>query len=99
MRHPASGYVQGINDLLTPFYFVFLGEHIGTIRSTVHMGLFFHPMLYSMCYVSGTAKDAMDCDVSTLPQEARAAIEADAYWCMTRLLDGIQVTFKMGTSS
>jgi hypothetical protein len=68
MRHPASGYVQGINDLLTPFYFVFMGEHIGTV------------------------KDAMDYDVSTLPQEALAAIEADSYWCMTRLLDGIQVT-------
>lgn len=27
MRHPASGYVQGINDLLTPFFVVFLSEH------------------------------------------------------------------------
>lgn len=26
-RHPASGYVQGINDLVTPFLAVFLGEH------------------------------------------------------------------------
>ncbi|KAJ2786568.1 GTPase-activating protein [Coemansia interrupta] len=26
-RHPASGYVQGINDLATPFYHVFLAEH------------------------------------------------------------------------
>ena len=23
-RHPASGYVQGINDLVTPFLMVFL---------------------------------------------------------------------------
>ncbi|KAJ2794713.1 GTPase-activating protein, partial [Coemansia furcata] len=28
VRHPASGYVQGINDLLTPFYFVFLSPHL-----------------------------------------------------------------------
>ena len=28
MRHPASGYVQGINDLVTPFYVVFLSYYI-----------------------------------------------------------------------
>ncbi|KAL8124380.1 GTPase-activating protein gyp1 [Apium graveolens] len=28
IRHPASGYVQGINDLLTPFLVVFLSEHL-----------------------------------------------------------------------
>ena len=26
--HPASGYVQGINDLVTPFFVVFLTEYI-----------------------------------------------------------------------
>jgi hypothetical protein len=30
IRHPASGYVQGINDLATPFYQVFLSAYIGT---------------------------------------------------------------------
>jgi len=30
MRHPASGYVQGINDLVTPFFVVFLQEIIPT---------------------------------------------------------------------
>ncbi|TIA79739.1 hypothetical protein E3P98_03133 [Wallemia ichthyophaga] len=28
IRHPASGYVQGINDLATPFYQVFLSNYI-----------------------------------------------------------------------
>lgn len=28
IRHPASGYVQGINDLVTPFFVVFLSEII-----------------------------------------------------------------------
>lgn len=28
IRHPASGYVQGINDLVTPFYVVFLQENL-----------------------------------------------------------------------
>jgi len=27
-RHPESGYVQGMNDLVTPFYTVFLSEHL-----------------------------------------------------------------------
>lgn len=27
-RHPASGYVQGMNDLVTPFLAVFLSEHL-----------------------------------------------------------------------
>ncbi|XP_026472979.1 TBC1 domain family member 22B-like [Ctenocephalides felis] len=33
IRHPASGYVQGINDLVTPFFMVFLQEalSIGTV--------------------------------------------------------------------
>ena len=29
IRHPASGYVQGINDLATPFFQVFLSAYIG----------------------------------------------------------------------
>ncbi|RDY12669.1 gyp1 [Mucuna pruriens] len=28
IRHPASGYVQGINDLVTPFLVVFLSEYL-----------------------------------------------------------------------
>ncbi|EMP40680.1 TBC1 domain family member 22A [Chelonia mydas] len=28
IRHPASGYVQGINDLVTPFFVVFVCEYI-----------------------------------------------------------------------
>lgn len=28
IRHPASGYVQGINDLVTPFFVVFLTEFV-----------------------------------------------------------------------
>uniref|UniRef100_A0A6G5A0P1 Putative ypt/rab-specific gtpase-activating protein gyp1 n=1 Tax=Rhipicephalus microplus TaxID=6941 RepID=A0A6G5A0P1_RHIMP len=28
IRHPASGYVQGMNDLVNPFFVVFLQEHV-----------------------------------------------------------------------
>eukprot|EP01043_Picozoa_sp_COSAG02_P065766 COSAG02_NODE_10023_length_2046_cov_1.370827_1_plen_94_part_00 len=32
LHHPASGYVQGINDLLTPFIAVFLSEYVSEYR-------------------------------------------------------------------
>ncbi|PIA17641.1 RabGAP/TBC, partial [Coemansia reversa NRRL 1564] len=62
-RHPASGYVQGINDLLTPFVSVFLEPHL-----------------------TGHTESA----VAALDEEVAAAAEADSFWCLTRLLDGIQ---------
>jgi hypothetical protein len=39
IRHPASGYVQGINDLVTPFFQVFLSSYIGMCSKPVTMGL------------------------------------------------------------
>ncbi|WWC85824.1 uncharacterized protein L201_000691 [Kwoniella dendrophila CBS 6074] len=64
IRHPASGYVQGINDLVTPFFQVFLGAYIDT-----------DPELF---------------DIQHLPPHVLQAIEADTFWCLTKLLDGIQ---------
>ncbi|OIW03760.1 hypothetical protein TanjilG_30036, partial [Lupinus angustifolius] len=64
IRHPASGYVQGINDLVTPFLVVFLSEHLeGDIDS------------WSM---------------SELTSEKISNVEADCYWCLSKLLDGMQ---------
>ncbi|XP_041083876.1 TBC1 domain family member 22B-like isoform X1 [Polyodon spathula] len=64
IRHPASGYVQGINDLVTPFFVVFLSEFV--------------------------EDDVENFDVTTLPQHVQRNIEADSFWCMSKLLDGIQ---------
>ncbi|KAG6897521.1 hypothetical protein C0992_000747 [Termitomyces sp. T32_za158] len=64
IRHPASGYVQGINDLVTPFFQVFLSAYIDT--------------------------DPEDFDPTLLPTNVLNAIEADSFWCLSRLLDGIQ---------
>ena len=66
IRHPASGYVQGINDLLTPFWQVFLGSYI--TDNEVSSGM----------------------DPGQLPKPVLDAVEADAFWCLTKLLDGIQ---------
>ncbi|XP_074645248.1 TBC1 domain family member 22B-like isoform X2 [Tubulanus polymorphus] len=66
IRHPASGYVQGMNDLVTPFFIVFLTEFIDN------------------------DVESDNCDLSQLPQEQLNVIEADCYWCLSKLLDGIQ---------
>ncbi|XP_035547498.1 TBC1 domain family member 22B-like [Juglans regia] len=64
IRHPASGYVQGINDLATPFLVVFLSEYL---------------------------EGGMDnWSVSNLSPEKISNIEADCYWCLSKLLDGMQ---------
>lgn len=66
VRHPASGYVQGINDLATPFYQTFLSAYIKD------------------------ETDVTQFDPSTLPKDSIDAIEADTFWCLTKLLEGIQ---------
>ncbi|KAG6505165.1 hypothetical protein ZIOFF_037518 [Zingiber officinale] len=64
IRHPASGYVQGINDLVTPFLIVFLSEHLnGSMESW---------------------------SISDLSPQIISNIEADCYWCLSKLLDGMQ---------
>mmetsp|Transcript_24342 Transcript_24342/g.33655 ORF Transcript_24342/g.33655 Transcript_24342/m.33655 type:complete len:216 (+) Transcript_24342:258-905(+) len=66
LRHPASGYVQGISELICPFILVFISDYLeeGQEPETV--------------------------DVERLPAEALAAVEADCYWCATKLLDRVQ---------
>lgn len=66
IRHPASGYVQGINDLVTPFFQVFLGSYI--TDSDIESGM----------------------DPGQLPKAVLDAVEADSFWCLSKLLDGIQ---------
>lgn len=66
VRHPASGYVQGINDLVTPFWQVFLGSYI--TDPNIESGM----------------------DPGQLPKPVLDAVEADSFWCLTKLLDGIQ---------
>ncbi|GAA5811905.1 GTPase-activating protein [Mucor flavus] len=64
IRHPASGYVQGINDLVTPIFEVFLSSYID--------------------------EDPETYDVSQLDEHVLSVIEADSFWCLSKLLDGIQ---------
>ncbi|KAI9908994.1 hypothetical protein PsorP6_014884 [Peronosclerospora sorghi] len=77
IRHPASGYVQGINDLMTPFLVVFLSAYIVHTRS--------RPVTDT-----NATEEPQTGDVSTLSDQALHLVEADSYWCLTKLLDDIQ---------
>lgn len=69
VRHPASGYVQGINDLTTPFIVVFLSEHI----SDINFNSFDVPVDFEQKFTP----------------EVITKVEADTYWCLCKILDGI----------
>ncbi|XJO71427.1 hypothetical protein BDV3_000946 [Batrachochytrium dendrobatidis] len=64
IRHPASGYVQGINDLVTSFFQVFLQEVVSS--------------------------DVEKIDPAQISPETLTNVQADTFWCLTKLLDGIQ---------
>lgn len=72
IRHPASGYVQGINDLATPFFQTFLSAYISSLD--IENGF----------------------DPAQLPRAVLDAVEADTFWCLSKLLDGILDWFIAG---
>jgi hypothetical protein len=69
VRHPASGYVQGMNDLLQPFFFAFLVPH---------------------CNMEDPMKISRQENIDDLSEETMKEIEADCFWCFSKLLDGLQ---------
>lgn len=42
-----------------------------------------------------TAEDVENFEMAALPLETQRNIEADSFWCMSKLLDGIQVGSRM----
>lgn len=72
VRHPASSYVQGMNDILQPFFFIFIQQY----------------------YPDLTPKEIIEKkNIDDITNEQLADIEADCFWCFSRLLDGIQDVF------
>jgi hypothetical protein len=69
VRHPASGYVQGMNDLLYPFFFVFLRPKAAIKDVNQLMKLE---------------------NLSNFDENDLKEIEADCFWCFSKLLDGLQ---------
>ena len=50
-------------------------------------------MLFSLCVAE---EDVENFDVTNLSQDVLRSIEADSFWCMSKLLDGIQVSLCWG---
>lgn len=48
-----------------------------------------HSLFHSLSL--GTEEEVENFDVSSLQEETLRNIEADSFWCMSKLLDGIQV--------
>ncbi|OHS96795.1 TBC domain containing protein [Tritrichomonas foetus] len=69
VRHPASGYVQGMNDLLQPFFFVFLSQfaNVENINDLSELT-----------------------NIDFISDDQLKEIEADSFWCFSKLLDGLQ---------
>ena len=67
-RHPASGYVQGINDITTPFIVVFLNDVI-----EIDFECFKIP----------------DKIQEVVTEDQFDEIEADTYWCLSKIMDSI----------
>lgn len=74
MRHPASGYVQGFNDLCTPFFVIFLSQirNSNDIESTL---------------------DLSEDILLEIGEDVLMLIEADSYWCFTKMMDRIQTNY------
>ncbi len=96
MRHPASGYVQGMNDLVTPLYIVFLGEFMPLaveLQGEVDESEFDNEGCQegNNNAMKGSNEDTIEATAASLPPEdIFDEIEADVYWCLTKLLDNIQ---------
>lgn len=112
VRHPASGYVQGINDLCTPFYQIFLGNYLWQLQrkssflagTGEDMSALFIPGLLDENSDLAQADEkeqallsdpklqsytAETFDPALLSERVTAVIEADTYWCLSRLLENI----------
>lgn len=71
MLHPASGYVQGFNDIITPIILVLLTEYTP----------------------QGAGEGGKDSLIDRLSEGQLESLEADTYWCFSKLLDSIQDSY------
>lgn len=102
VRHPASGYVQGINDLCTPFYLVFLQSYLRVVQCKARS----EPCYFSIPnLIDESSSDEIEnalladsqlqtyslenLDPSKISPRVFSLIEADIYWCLSRLLETI----------
>jgi len=69
VRQPASGYVQGLNDVLLPLIVVCLSQRSGGDHAS---------------------EEFLNAEMlETVDEEQLAEVEADCYWCITKILSEI----------
>lgn len=66
-----------------------LHTHVGFLVCLFHM---VDCSCVSHAWFCTDQEDVDKVDVSSVPAEVLRNIEADTYWCMSKLLDGIQVS-------
>ena len=71
MRHPASGYVQGINDLAAPLILVYLTEFLPHLNQD-------------------NIYEISDKEIEEMSPESLIKVEADVFWCLSKLVDDVQ---------
>lgn len=75
-RHPASGYVQGINDITTPLLAVFLTDLLD-----INYDNFEIPKNLEMAGDGAKLEEGLAVGLDE--------VEADTYWCLCKILDTI----------
>jgi len=84
MRHPASGYVQGFNDLISPFITVFL---IATISKNTTEEKLKDLDLYALDFSEEFMKE------NGINETTIFELEADTYWCFSKMMDKVQSNY------
>ena len=78
LKHTATGYVQGINDLITPFVYIFLDEYL----QEHYNGMSLENFNISRQIIA-----------DKLSENDLLNIEADSYWCLDYLIEGLQLNY------
>eukprot|EP01062_Namystynia_karyoxenos_P066768 TRINITY_DN60708_c0_g1_i1.p1 TRINITY_DN60708_c0_g1~~TRINITY_DN60708_c0_g1_i1.p1 ORF type:complete len:491 (+),score=121.77 TRINITY_DN60708_c0_g1_i1:157-1473(+) len=87
LRHPASGYAQGMHDLAAPFLHVFLDEQCPKPTAAQPVGVDRGPV---------QPVRGWDERLEGLSDEGERAAEADSYWCFSAILQPVQDLFTFG---
>lgn len=85
-KHPASGYVQGINDLAATFMYVFLADIIYQIRSGGKASS-------DEIDADFNAYEITLDDMALLQEEQTQIIEADTFQCLENFLETLQENY------
>ena len=87
-KHPASGYVQGINDLAATFMYVFIADVVHQTRQTSKL-----QKEVSEIDLDFDAYHITLDDMALLEDEQTQNIESDTYWCLENFLETLQENF------